>query len=92
MEEERIGSVVHFYPKARAAEVRLERGSIHPGVTLHLKGHGVDRLERVERIEIDHKPVREAHAGQRIGIAVDVPIPKNTDVYLVRSEFPGEEY
>lgn len=92
MQEERIGHVEHFYPKAHAIVVEVEHGRVHPGDTIHLKGDRIDAIQRVQRIEIDHKPIREAREGQSVGIACDFEVKGKPDVFLVHSEFPGEEY
>ena len=92
MHEERIGHVEHFYPKAHAIVVEVESGKVHRGDTIHLKGENIDAMQRVQSIEMDHKPIPEAKAGESVGIGCDFDVKGKADVFLVHSEFPGEEY
>ena len=82
--EERIGTVTHYYPKAHAAAVELDRGTLHVGDTIHILGPGVDRRERVTSLQIDHTPVDEASAGENVGILVRDFVPRRAEVFLVR--------
>ncbi len=40
--------------------------SIHD--MIHVKGHSTNIILPVDSMQVDHQPVQEAHAGQRIGI------------------------
>ncbi|MGQ0534500.1 MAG: EF-Tu/IF-2/RF-3 family GTPase [Methanobacteriota archaeon] len=82
--EEKIGKVTHYYPKAHAAVVHVERGAIHVGDRLHIAGHGDDFRFTVKSLQIDHRPVPEAEAGALVGLAVPKRAHEKADVYLVR--------
>ena len=94
MEEHRIGHVVNVLPREHKIEIRVEQGTLHPHDLVHVKGSGIDQLQRIERIDIGDQPVREARSGQVVAIHSDYTVPSKArpDVFLVRSEFPGEEY
>lgn len=83
--EEPIGVVEHYYPRVQAAVVRVERRGFHEGDTLHIVGHGVDFVERITSIEMDHQKIPEARAGQSVGIQVSRPVREKNQVFLVRT-------
>lgn len=73
MSEQRIGRVEHFYNKIRVAVVKLE-APLKLGDWLRIKGAHDDVWVRVRSMEVDHKPIASAAAGQSVGIKV----PKRT--------------
>jgi putative protease len=66
----RVGRVLHFHARPGAALLALEQGVLRVGDLLHFRGHTTDFCQRLERIELDGRPVPEARAGQRVGVAV----------------------
>jgi U32 family peptidase len=87
---EKIGRVEHYYPKVGAAAIRIERGELHLGDYVHIHGHGVDLVERVESLQRDHLPVREAHAGEIVGLAVPEKVRGKAEVYLLHGNQPDK--
>ena len=79
----RIGEVVHYYPKAHAAAVRLDDGELHAGDTIRILGHGHELTEPVTSLELDHHRISTGHAGETIGVAVDAPVREHDAVYLL---------
>ncbi len=84
MAERKVGIVTHYYPRAHAAVIQMDRGKIRNGDTVHIKGLHDDLIERVSSIEIDHSKVPEARAGQSIGLEVVAPVHEGADVFVVR--------
>ena len=84
--EEPIGKIIHYYPKAHAAIVRVERGAFHIGDTLHIVGHGDDIHFLVESIEKDHRPIPEAQKGQLVGVKLPLRAHEKAEVRLVITE------
>lgn len=87
MSETKIGRVTHYWPKAGAAAVNIERGSLSVGDWIHIVGHGHDFTQRVESIQVEHKPVEKAGAGTGIGIKVDAPVHDKDVVFKVKTGF-----
>ena len=83
-EELPIGVVEHYYPKAHVAVVNVQHGTLHRGDRIHIAGHGVELEDVVRSIEVDHKPIREAHEGQHVGILVSGPVREKAEVFLLR--------
>lgn len=68
--EEPIGRVTHYFPKARASAIMIERDSIRPGDVLYFKGHTTRFKQKVESLQINRQPVPEASVGEEVGIRV----------------------
>lgn len=86
MTEELLGHVRHFYPRAGAAAIEIERGMIREGDTIRIVGHGQDLIEPVRSIQIDREPVREARPGDIVGVLVDARVKENDEVFLLRED------
>ena len=78
-----IGVVTHFYPHAGAGIVAIESGELRVGDTVHFRGHTTDYYQRVDRIEVDHRPVEVAHAGETVGIHVSQRVREGDTVSIV---------
>ncbi|MGH7569318.1 MAG: EF-Tu/IF-2/RF-3 family GTPase [Gemmatimonadales bacterium] len=70
MPEEEIGTVVHFFGGPSVAVVRLTAGEVAIGDTVRFVGHTTDFSETVTSMEVDHKKVERARAGEEVAIQV----------------------
>jgi hypothetical protein len=68
--EERIGIVTHYFSHLGVAIVKLERGVLNEGETVHIKGHTSDFMQPVGSMEINHAHVGTARAGESFGLKV----------------------
>lgn len=80
--ENAIGIVTHYFPKVRAAVVKL-KGPLAIGDTVKIKGHTTDFKQTVASIQIDRVPINSAKKGQEIGFLVDSRVRRNDVVYKV---------
>lgn len=80
---ERIGTVLHYYAQARGAIVQLERGEVHLGDAVHIRGHTTDFYHRIEELKIDDRPVEVARCGQTVGIRVSRTVRENDGFFLL---------
>jgi putative protease len=78
--ETMIGRVTHYYPRIGVAAVVLEN-HIATGDRIHIHGPNDDLHQSVTSMELDHFPIREADAGQDIGIKVVERVHKGDLVY-----------
>ena len=69
MPEQEIGIVTHFFKGPSVAIVRLT-ADVKIGDTLRFVGHTSDFTERVTSMQVDHKPVEAAAAGQDVAVQV----------------------
>jgi len=86
MDEQWIGTVEHYYPRAGAAVILIDRGEVHVGDRLHFFGRGTDLVEEIHSLQIERRAVREARPGDHVGVHLSFRVPEKADVFLVRSE------
>ena len=80
-EGENIGSVTHYFPRPKAAVVRIQKGAVALGDTLQFVGKTTNFKQKVESLQIDRKPIQEARKGQEIGLQVKARVRPNDQVY-----------
>ena len=81
--EEKVGVVTHYYGHLGVAVVRLERGHLRVGETIHVKGHTSDFRQKVESIELEHQKIPMATVGQEFGLSVTSHAREGDEVYKV---------
>jgi putative protease len=69
MPEQEIGIVTHYFKGPSVAIVRLA-ADVKIGDTLRFVGHTSDFTEQVTSMQVDHKPVEAAQAGQDVAVQV----------------------
>src|SRR5688500_16082632 len=77
--EKHIGTVEHYYPKVKAAAVKLD-ADLKVGDRIHIQGHSDDYTETVKSIQLDHTPVQEGHKGESVGVGVPVKVHEHSEV------------
>lgn len=65
---EPIGRVTHYFRKAKATAIVIERDTVRVGDLLYFKGHTTRFKQAVQSLQIDRQPVPEASSGQEVGI------------------------
>lgn len=69
MPEVEIGKVSDFFKKPVVAGIELY-APLKVGDTIHVKGHTTDQELIVQSMQVDNKEVKEAKAGESIGIKI----------------------
>ena len=82
MPEVEIGKVTHFYGHISVAIIELT-DVLKVGDSIHIKGHSSDFTQVISSMQIEHKDVPEAKAGDMIGIKVDQKTHVNDKVFKV---------
>lgn len=82
MEEKEIGKITHYYGNISVGIIELS-DVLKTGETIHVKGHSEDFTQTVDSIEIEHKNVSDAKAGDVIGIKVSQKVHPHDKVYKV---------
>ena len=77
-----VGRVTHFYPKISVAIVEL-KASLNIGDKILIKGATTNFEQTVESMQIEHKNIERAEAGQIIGLKVKERVRKNDKVYRI---------
>ena len=88
MRETRIGRILHYWPKAGAAQIELEEHVLHLGDKIHVRGPHHDFVQRVESLEIDHRAKSEGWPGEHVAIAVMEPVSEKDEVFVVDERAP----
>ena len=69
MEEQMIGKVSAFFARPVVAAIELT-AALNVGDKIHIKGHTTNLEATVESMQIDNVAVKEAKAGDSIGVKV----------------------
>ena len=65
-DEQEIGRVTDYFARIDVAGIDLT-GPLRVGDTIRIKGHTTDFEQTVDSLQIEHEPVQEAKAGDKIG-------------------------
>jgi len=69
--KEFIGEITHYFPKVKVAAVRIMSGKLAVGDEILIIGDKTGILkQKIKRIEIENKPVKQAVKGQEVGIKI----------------------
>ncbi len=80
-----VGRVTHFYPKISVAIVEL-KAPLRIGDKILIKGATTNFEQKVESMQIEHKDIERAEAGQIIGLKVNQRARENDKVYKIVGE------
>ncbi len=86
MAEEEVGVVEKYFAHPEVAAIKVTKGTISVGDTLHFKGHTTDFVQIVDSVEIEHEHVETAKVGDDIGIKVKERVRDHDAVYKVIEE------
>ncbi len=84
-EETEIGHVEHYFSHIQVAAIKITKGDLKVGETIHIKGHTSDFTQLVDSIQIDKKSVPSAKAKSAVGIRVKEHARENDTVFKVIS-------
>jgi len=82
MAEETIGTVSDFFARPVVAAIELT-AALAVGDKIHIKGHTTDLELTVDSMQIDNVDVKEAKAGDSVGVKVSERVRKRDTVYKV---------
>lgn len=80
LKENAIGVVTHYFPKVRAAVIKL-KAPLATGDTIKIKGHTTDFTQTVSSLQIDRVPINSAKKGEEIGLLVNSRVRQRDVVY-----------
>ena len=78
----KVGRIEHFYSKASVAIVELS-APLKQGDKIVIRGSTTKVEQTVDSMEVEHKQVPLAQAGQRVGLKVADKVRENDLVYKV---------
>lgn len=76
-----VGKVIHYFPKVKAAVIKIKKNSVTIGDSVQIKGHTTDFKQKVVSMQINHKPIAKATKGNEIGLRVKKRVRINDLVY-----------
>jgi uncharacterized LabA/DUF88 family protein len=79
-----IGNVAHYFVKISVAVVEL-KDTLRVGDRILIQGDTSDFEQIVESMQIEHKNIENAGAGQSIGLKVDQRVREGDKVYKILS-------
>lgn len=77
-----VGNVTHYFTKIGVAIVELN-GALSVGDRILIKGMTTGVEQTVNSIQIEHKSVEKAEAGESIGLKVDDRVREGDAVYKI---------
>jgi len=75
-----VGRITHFFSKICVAVIELKK-PLKVGDTIAVKGPTTDFEQAVDSMQIEHEIVKEAKAGQSIGLKVAQRVRETDMVY-----------
>jgi putative protease len=78
----KVGKVTHFYDNIGVVIVELS-DTLKVGDKVKFEGHGADFEQVIESLQIDHKPVEKASAGELVGLKTEQRVKEGTEVKKV---------
>jgi selenocysteine-specific translation elongation factor len=82
MAEEKIGTVSDFFARPVVAAIELT-ADLKIGDKIHIKGHSTDLEIIVNSMQINNVDVKEAKAGDSVGVKISERVRKRDTVYKV---------
>ena len=86
MVEKKIGIVEHFFTKAGVAAVKIVKGELKIGDTIHIVGINTDFKQKIGSMQIEHKPVDFVKTGSAVGISVENRVREHDVLYKIPEE------
>ncbi|MBI4101700.1 MAG: hypothetical protein HY443_01915 [Candidatus Nealsonbacteria bacterium] len=75
-----IGKITHFFGHISVAVIELSE-NLKVGENIRIVGGGIDFTQPVESLEVEHKKVPEAKAGDSVGLKVSEKVHEGYKVY-----------
>ena len=77
-----IGQVIHYWTRLGVAGVELT-DTLEMDDWVHFRGATTDFQQRVTSMQINHRFINQAHAGQQVGILVADRVRAGDRVFLL---------
>ena len=78
----KVGRIDHYYSKAGVAVLEV-LAPLKKGDKIVIRGSTTNVEQTVDSMEVEHKQVAEAQAGQKVGLKVAGRVRENDIVYKV---------
>lgn len=85
-----VGKVAHYYTRIGVAIIDLT-GNLNLGEEIVIRGATTSVRQKVDSMEIDHKPVASASPGQSIGLKVAQRVREGDTVFRIHENTLSEQ-
>ncbi len=85
MSEKRVAQVTHYFTRLSVAVLALT-DSLSIGDRIHIYGHSTDIEQRVDSMQIEHKPVLQVGPGDDVALKVIEPVREGDIVYRITAD------
>jgi len=75
----KIGEITHYYSKIGVAIIKLS-APLAVGDEINIKGSTTDLKETIESMQVNHEDIKEAKAGDEVGIKVSDKVREGDEV------------
>jgi putative protease len=82
MAEKEIGRITHYFGQVGVGIIDL-KDTLKVGEKIHIVGHAYDFTQDVTSMQIEHKDVTEAKAGDSVGVKVPQKVHEHDKVFKV---------
>ena len=80
-----IGKVTHYFDHISVAVLALT-GPIKAGETVHFLGHSTDFKQEITSLQIEHKTIEKAKAGDEVAMKVEQKVHPGDKVFHITGE------
>ena len=87
MKEIEVGEVQDYFAHISVVAIRIVKGTLNVGDTVHFKGHTTDFTQTVDSMQIEHEQVTKAEIGDSVGIKVKDRVRHSDKVYKEKPHF-----
>ncbi len=81
---EKVGRITHYYSKANVAIAEIS-APLNKGDKIVIRGSTTNIEQSVDSMEIEHKQIADAKAGQSVGLKVTDRVRENDIIYRVKA-------
>jgi hypothetical protein len=85
MEYRPVAQVTHYYNKIGVAVLTLS-DTLSVGEAIHISGHTTDFCQMVKSMQIDHRPITEAHPGDDVALKVIDRVRAGDQIFRIAGE------
>ncbi|HDH41474.1 MAG TPA: translation elongation factor-like protein [Candidatus Altiarchaeales archaeon] len=85
VEKQKVGEVFTYFAKPCVAGIKVTDGFLEIGDKILIRGHTTNFEQVIESMQIEHKPIQRAEAGQSIGIKVRERVRPHDVVYKIQA-------
>ncbi len=79
-----IGEVIHYFRKIKVAVIKVKKDKLVIGDVIRFRGHSTDYKQKIQSMEVTHKPVESVSKGKEAAIKVKSKTRTGTKVFIIR--------